>query len=152
MSEQADEINSYIREKKTILDYLLLVGGWSVSCISLAIVGLISYWAIKIPEKNVNNLPIINAISGDIRVEPVNPGGKSFNDENLAIYKDLENGSKIPQKSNIILNETDQNFVNLRKEIKINELRKGDNKDLSSAIEDALKEVVNNVEENNRSY
>ena len=76
MSERADNITSYTVEKKTALDYLLLVGGWMVSCVSLVIIGLIVYWAIKIPEKNVNNLPIINAIKGSIRVEPVNPGEK----------------------------------------------------------------------------
>ena len=100
---------------------MLIVGGWFVSCISLVIIGLIAYWAIKIPEKNVNNLPIINAIKGDIRIEPVDPGGKSFNDENLSIYKNLENAPIIPKKSDIILNETDRNFVNLREEIKTKE-------------------------------
>ena len=118
-----------------------------VSCISLVIIGLIAYWAIKIPEKNVNNLPIINAIKGDIRVEPVNPGGKSFNDEDLSIYKNLENVPKIPEKNQIILNKTDQNFVNLREEIKVNELDESDKKDLSLAIEDALNEVVNSTQE-----
>ena len=88
------------------------------------IIGLIAYWAIKIPEKNINNLPIINAMQGEIRVEPDEPGGKLFHDENLSIYKNLENGSKIPEKNDIILNKADQNFVNIRKEIKINELSK----------------------------
>jgi len=147
MSEQAGEITSYTVDKKTTLDYFLIVGGWLVSCISLVIIGLIAYWAIKIPEKNVNNLPIINAIKGDIRVEPVNPGGKSFNDQNLSIYKNLENTPKIPEKSDIILNKADQNFVKLREEIKTNELSKSDKKDLSLAIEDALKEVINTVQE-----
>ena len=68
MSEQASEIISYNTEKRTTLDYFLLVGGWFVSCISLGMVGLIAYWAIKIPEKNVNSLPIINAIRGDSEV------------------------------------------------------------------------------------
>ena len=150
MIEQADDIKSYTEEKKTTLDYLLLVGGWIVSSISLLLIVLIAYWAIKIPEKNVNNLPIINAIKGDIRVEPANPGGKSFDDEDLSIYKSLENAPKIPEKSAIILNKTDQNFVNLRKEIKTIELGKSDKKDLSLAIEDALKEVVNNEQEMNK--
>ncbi|MDC3087316.1 hypothetical protein OA343_02195 [Paracoccaceae bacterium] len=118
-----------------------------VSCISLVTIGLIAYWAIKIPEKNVNNLPIINAIKGDIRTEPVNPGGKLFNDENLSIYKNLENAPSIPKKSDINLNETDQNFVNLREEIRTNELSKSEKKDLSLAIEDALNEVVNSAQE-----
>ena len=52
MSEQAGNITSYIKEKKTTLDYLTLFGGWLVSCVSLVIIGLIAYWAIKIPEKN----------------------------------------------------------------------------------------------------
>ena len=150
MSEQAGDITSYTVYKKTILDYLLIVGGWLVSFLSLVIIGLIAYWAIKIPEKNVNNLPIINAIKGDIRTEPVNPGGKLFNDENLSIYKNLENAPSIPKKSDINLNETDQNFVNLREEIKTNELSKSDKKDLSLAIEDALNEVVNSVLETNQ--
>ena len=148
MSEQAGDITSFTAEKKTPLDYLLLVGGWLVSFISLVIIGLIAYWAIKIPEKNVNNLPIINAIKGDIRVEPVNPGGKSFDDKDLTIYKNLDNGPKLPEKRDIILNKADQNTANLQKKIKINENGKSDKKDLSLAIENALKEVVNNVEEN----
>ena len=147
MNEQAGDITSFSAEKKTPLDYLLLVGGWLVSCISLVIIGLIAYWAIKIPEKSVNNLPIINAIKGDIRVEPVNPGGKSFDDKDLSIYKNLDNGPRLPEKSEIILNKADQNTANLRKEIKINENGKSDKKDLTLAIENALKEVVNNVEE-----
>ena len=114
------------------------------------IVGLIAYWAIKIPEKNVNSLPIINAIKGDIRVEPVNPGGKSFDDEDLSIYNNLENTPKIPKKTDIILNKTDQKFANLREEIRNNELSKSDKKDLSSAIEDALKEVVKSAQENDQ--
>ena len=64
----------------------------------MVIIGLIIYWAIKIPEKNVNNLPIINALKGDIRVEPDDPGGKLFDEEDLSIYKNLDNGSKIPKK------------------------------------------------------
>ena len=147
MSKQAGDITTYSIDKKTTLDYLLIVGGWLVSFVSLVIIGLIAYWAIKIPEKNVNNLPIINAIKGDIRVEPVNPGGKSFNDEDLSIYKNLENVPKIPEKSDIILNKADQKFVNLREEIKINELSQSDKKDLSLAIEDALNEVVNSAQE-----
>ena len=147
MSKQAGDITSYNGDKKTKLDYLLIVGGWLVSCISLVTVGLIAYWAIKIPEKNVNSLPIINAIKGDIRIEPINPGGKSFNDENLSIYKNLENAPIIPKKSDINLNKTDRNFVSLREEIKTNKLTKSDKKDLSSAIEDALNEVVNSVQE-----
>ena len=143
MSEQAGDITSYNRDKRTILDYLLLAGGWLLSCISLVIIGLITYWAIKIPEKNVNSLPIINAIKGNIRVEPTEPGGKSFNDKNLSIYNNLENGPKIPQKNEIILNKPDQNSVNLRKDIKTNELIDGGQKDLTSAIEAALRKVVN---------
>ena len=147
MSKQAGDITTYNGDKKTTLDYLLIVGGWLVSFISLVIIGLIAYWAIKIPEKSVNNLPIINALKGDIRIQPVNPGGKSFNDENLSIYKNLENASSIPEKSGIILNKSDRNFANLREEIKTNELSKSDKKDLSLAIEDALNEVVNSAQE-----
>ncbi len=149
MSEQAHDITSYTTEKKTTLDYLFLVGGWLVSCFSLVIIGLISYWAIKIPEKNVNNLPIINALKGDIRVIPDDPGGKSFDEEDLSIYKNLESGSKMPEKDEIILNSSDQNLVNLRKEIKINELNNGDQKNLTLAIEDALRELVDSNEEKN---
>ena len=147
MSKQAGDITTYNVDKRTTLDYFLIVGGWFVSCISLVIIGLIAYWAIKIPEKNVNNLPIINAIKGDIREEPVNPGGRSFNDEDLSIYKDLENAPKIPEKRDIILNKSDQHLVSPRKEIIVNELRKSDKKDLSLAIEDALEVVVNSVKE-----
>ena len=107
MNEQAGDITSFSAEKKTPLDYLLLVGGWLVSCISIVVIVLIAYWAIKIPEKNVNNLPIINAIKGDIRVEPLNPGGKSFDDEDLSIYNNLDNGPKLPEKREIILNEAE---------------------------------------------
>ena len=71
MSEQAADIISYNSENKSTLDYILLIGGWFVSCISLVIICLIAYWAIKIPENSINKLPIINAIKGDLRVEPV---------------------------------------------------------------------------------
>ncbi|MDC3092471.1 hypothetical protein OA410_00560 [Paracoccaceae bacterium] len=147
MSEQAHEITSYTTEKKTTLDYLSLVGGWLVSCFSLVIIGLISYWAIKIPEKNVNNLPIINALKGDIRVVPDDAGGKLFEEEDLSIYKNLESDPKMPEKNEIILNNSNQNLVNLRKEIKVNEFNNGDQKNLTLAIEDALREVVNSNEE-----
>ena len=147
MNEQAGDITSFTAEKKTPLEYLILVGGWLVSCISLVIIGLIAYWAIKIPEKNVNNLPIINAIKGDIRIEPVNPGGKSFDDKDLSIYKNLDNGPRLPERSKIILDKADENTANLRKDIKIDENGKSDEKDITLAIENALKEVVNNVEE-----
>ena len=149
MSEQANDITSYSIEKKTALDYLFLVGGWLVSCFSLVTIGLISYWAIKIPEKNVNNLPIINALNGDIRVEPDDPGGKLFDEEDLSIYKNLESDPKTPEKNEIILNNSDQNLVNIGKEIKANELSRGDQKNLTLAIEDALREVVNSNEEKN---
>ena len=149
MSEQANDITSYSTEKKTALDYLFLVGGWLVSFFSLVTIGLISYWAIKIPEKNVNNLPIINALNGDIRVEPDDPGGKLFDEEDLSIYKNLESDPKTPEKKEIILNNSDQNLVNLRKEIKVNKLSRGDQKNLTLAIEDALREVVNSNEEKN---
>ena len=149
MSEQAHEITSYTTEKKTSLDYLFLVGGWLVSCFSLVIIGLISYWAIKIPEKTINSLPIINALKGDIRIEPDDPGGKLFDEEDLSIYQNLESDPRMPEKNEIILKNSDQNFVNLRKEIKVNELSKDDKKNLTSAIENALKEVVNSNEEKN---
>ena len=149
MSEQAHNITSYTVEKKTTLDYLVLVGGWLVSCFSLAIIVLISYWAIKIPEKSVNNLPIINALKGDIRVEPDDPGGKLFDEEDLSIYQNLESDPNVPKKNEIILKNSDQNFVSLRKEIKVNELSKGDQKNFTSAIEDALREVMNSNQEKN---
>ena len=113
MSEQAADIESYNSEKRTTLNYILWVGGWFVSCISLAIICLIAYWAIRIPENNINKLPIINAIKGDIRVEPARPGGKSFNDEDLSIYKSLENSPIIPQKNEIMLNKAHQK-INLK--------------------------------------
>ena len=47
------------------------------------------------------------------------------------------------------MNNSDQNLVNLRKEIKVNELNKGDQKNLNLAIEDALREVVNSNDEKN---
>ena len=128
---------------------MFLVGGWLVSFFSLVTIGLISYWAIKIPEKSVNNLPIINALNGDIRVEPDDPGGKLFDEEDLSIYKNLESDPKTPEKKEIILNNSDQNLVNLRKEIKVNKLNRGDQKNLTLAIEDALREVVNSNEEKN---
>ena len=116
------------------------------------LIGLIAYWGIKIPEKNINNLPIIHAITGDLRVEPIEPGGKSFNDENLSIYKNLENGSKVPEKRNIILNKSEQGFVNLGEELNINHRTEYSNKGLTSAIEDALKEVVNdNIKKDRKS-
>ena len=149
MSDQAHDIASYTTEKKSTLDYLLVIGGWFVSFFSLIIIVLISYWAIKIPEKSVNNLPIINALKGDIRVEPDDPGGKLFEEEDLSIYQNLDSDPKVPEKDKIILKNSDQNFVNLRKEITVNELIKGDQKNLTSAIEDALKEVVNSNEEKN---
>ena len=117
MSEQADDITSYTSDRKSILDYIFIVGSWLVSCISLVVIGLIAYWAIKIPEKNINNLPIINAMQGEIRIEPDEPGGKSFHDEGLSIYKNLENGSKILDKNDIILDKADQDFVNLQFEV-----------------------------------
>ena len=143
MSEQADDITSYTSDRKTTLDYIFFVGSWFVSFVSLVIIGLIAYWAIKIPEKNINNLPIINAIQGEIRVEPDEPGGKLFHDESLSIYKNLENGNKILDKNDITLNKDDKNFGNLRKEVKSNEFSKDDQKDLTVAIEEALEEVVN---------
>ena len=149
MSEQAHDIASYTTEKKTTLEYLLLVGGWFVSFFSLVIIVLISYWAIKIPEKSVNNLPIINALKGDIRVEPDDPGGKLFEEEDLSIYLNLDSDPKLPEKDKIVLKNSDQNFVNLRKEITVNELINGDQKNLTSAIEDALKKVVNSNEGKN---
>ena len=142
MSEQADDITSYTSDRKSILDYIFIVGSWFLSCISLVVIGLIAYWAIKIPEKSINNLPIINAMQGEIRIEPDEPGGKSFHDEGLSIYKNLENGSKILDKNDIMLNKADQNSANLRTEIKSNELPKDDQKDLTIAIEEALEEVV----------
>ena len=152
MSEQAADIISYNSEKKTTSDYILLIGGWLVSCISLAIICLIAYWAIKIPENNINKLPIINAIKGDLRVEPDKPGGKSFNDEDLSIYKNLENSPTISQKNEIMLNKTDENLTNLRKEIKTKEFEEGDQKNFTLAIEDALKQVVSgDVDENGLS-
>ena len=145
MSEQADDITSYTSDRKTTLDYIFFVGSWLVSFVSLVIIGLIAYWAIKIPEKNINNLPIINAIQGEIRVEPDQPGGKLFHDESLSIYKNLENGNKILDKNDITLNKDDQDFGNLRKEVKSNEFSKDDQKDLTIAIEEALEEVVNST-------
>ena len=149
MSEQANDITSYSTEKKTALDHFFLVGGWLVSFFSLVTIGLISYWAIKIPEKNVNNLPIINALNGDIRVEPDDPGGKLFDEEDLSIYKNLESDPKTPEKNEIILNNSNQNLANIGKEIKANELSRGDQKNLTLAIEDALREVVNSNDEKN---
>ena len=55
----------------------------------------------------------------------------------------------MPEKNEIILKNSDQNFVNLREEIKANELSNGDQKNLTLAIEDALREIVNSDEEKN---
>ncbi len=142
MSEQAEDGQSYIKEKRPGIKYILEIGGWLASCLSLMIIVLIAYWAIKIPEKNINNLPIIKAISGDIRFQPDNSGGKSFNNENLSIYKGLENKQKIPEKNDIVLKKADEDYTNLQIDIKKDQLNQNDEKDLSLAIEDALREVV----------
>lgn len=142
MSEQAGNIRSYNINKRTSVDYLLSLGGWLLSIFSLAIIALIAYWAIKIPEKNINNLPIINAISGDIRFVPDRSGGKSFPNEDLSIYKNLENSSNIARKEDIQLNKDSDNITNFEKKIKNEPDNKSYEKELSHVIEDAIREVI----------
>jgi hypothetical protein len=142
MSEQAEDGQSYIEEKRPRIKYIAEIVGWLTSCLSLIVIVLIAYWAIKIPEKNINNLPIIKAISGDIRFQPDNPGGKSFNNEDLSIYQGLENKQKIPEKNDIVLKKVNKNFADLQIDIKKLQPNGNDKQDISLAIEDALREVV----------
>lgn len=142
MSDQTGNIHGKSVENKTLFDYAITVGGWIVSFVSLIIVALITYWAIKIPEKDINNLPIINALGGDIRVEPDIAGGKKFSDDSLTIYKELEGAPTISKKSDIVLQPPEIDHINLKRDITSIKKNNLEDADFSLAIEDAVRKVI----------
>ena len=62
MSQQLGDLEEGLKDKKSVLEIFSSMTSLIGSFLSILLVILIVYWAIKIPEKNVNDLPIINAI------------------------------------------------------------------------------------------
>ena len=106
MSQQLGDLEEGLKDKKSFLEILRFSGSFVGSLLSIILIVLIVYWAIKIPEKNINNLPIINAIKGEIKSLPIDPGGKEFPNEKLSIYENIDGKKAIEKKEEIIINNS----------------------------------------------
>ena len=114
------------------------------SFLSILLVILIVYWAIKIPEKNINDLPIINAIKGEIKSLPIEPGGKEFPNEKLSIYEGIDGKKEIEKKDEIkVENSVSVSHTKLKQEI-----RKINKKDTGMvSLSDAINSVIKQYSE-----
>ena len=98
MSQQLGDLEERLRDRRSFLETLRFLTSLICSFLSIFLVILIIYWAIKIPEKNINDLPIINAIKGEIKSLPVVPGGKVFPNEKLSIYESIDGKKRLRKR------------------------------------------------------
>ena len=144
MSERLGDLEDGIRDRKSFLEILRFSTSFIGSFLSILLVILIVYWAIKIPEKNINDLPIINAIKGEIKSLPIEPGGKEFPNEKLSIYEGIDGKKEIEKKDEIkVENSVSVSHTKLKQEI-----RKINKKDTGMvSLSDAINSVIKQYSE-----
>ena len=141
MSEQLGDLEDGIRDRKSFLEILRFSTSFIGSFFSILLVILIVYWAIKIPEKNINDLPIINAIKGEIKSLPIEPGGKEFINEKLSIYEGIDGKKEIEKKDEITVeNSVSVSHINLKQEIRKNIKKDTEPVSLNDAINSVIKQ------------
>ena len=141
MNQHLGELEQGIEDRKSFFEALQFVTGFIGTVLSVSVVVLIIYWAIKIPEKNINDLPIINAIKGDIRTLPNEPGGKDFPNESLAIYENIDGQKDIEGKSEIVVQSpVSRTHRDLKTEIRGDIREEEELVNLNDAIDSAIKQ------------
>jgi len=65
--------------------------GFGALC-SLVFVALISVWTYKLGQRDSMAVPIVQAMAGDVRVRPENPGGRQVPHQGLAVNEVLNGG------------------------------------------------------------
>ena len=101
MTQQLGDLEEGLKERKSSIEMIRSMTSFLASLLSIFLVILIVYWAIKIPEKNINDLPIVNAIKGEIKSLPAEPGGKEFPNEKLSIYESIDGKIEIEGQNEI---------------------------------------------------
>ena len=152
MSQQLGDLEEGLRDRKSFLEVLRFSTSFIGSFLSIFLVILIVYWAIKIPEKNINDLPIINAIKGEIKSLPIEPGGKQFPNQKLSIYEGIDGEKEIEKKDEIkVENSVSVSHIKLKQEIRKNNKKDTEMVSLSDAINSVIKqysEEENQIEVN----
>ena len=141
MSQQLGDLEEGLKDRKSFIEVLRFVMSSIGSFLSLFLVILIVYWAVKIPEKNINDLPIINAIEGKIKSLPGDPGGKEFPNEKLTIYESMVGKKEIEKKDEItIQNSAQASNKNPKQEIGRNIKKDVGLASLNEAINSAIRQ------------
>ena len=141
MSQQFGDLEEQLRDRKSLLEIWRSMISFIGSILSIFLVILIVYWAIKIPEKNINDLPIINALKGEIKSLPIEPGGKEFPNEKLSIYEVMGGKKEIEKKHEInVENSVSESHTDLKQEIRKNVKKDIETVSLNEAINSAIKQ------------
>ncbi len=141
MSQQLGDLEEGPRDRRSFLEMSRSMMSFIGSILSVFLVILIVYWAVKIPEKNINDLPIINALKGEIKSLPIEPGGKEFPNERLSIYEGLGGKKEIEKKYEITVeNSVSESHADLKEEIRKNIKTGSETATLNEAINSVIKQ------------
>lgn len=86
---------------------------WGGGLLSLALIGGLSFWAYKLVVRDVTGIPVVQAVSGPMRVAPENPGGISAENQGLSVTQvAAESTIDLPEQvtlapSSVALSEND---------------------------------------------
>ena len=73
--------------------FFALAFRWMGGAVSLALVALILIWVYRLGVRDAQELPVIKARLDPARVRPVEPGGREFANQGLAVNSVLSGGA-----------------------------------------------------------
>ncbi|MGL4234728.1 SPOR domain-containing protein [Tabrizicola sp.] len=79
--------------------YINIAGGLA----SLALVIGLGFWGYKLAVRDVNGVPVIQAMDGPMRISPVDPGGEIADHQGLAVNNVAEVGTAAPSPERLVL-------------------------------------------------
>lgn len=79
------------------------VTNWAGAAISLALVAGIGVWGYKVIARDVSGVPIVQAMSGPMRVAPTDPGGTLADHQGLAVNAVAGNGAAAAPADKLML-------------------------------------------------
>ena len=70
---------------------------------SLALLAGVGIWGYKLMVRDVSGVPVVRALEGPMRIQPVDPGGEQADHQGLAVNAIAANGSAAPTADRLLL-------------------------------------------------
>lgn len=103
MSDQAFDGADHHREHGREAGILTSATGWLGALLSVALVAGLGVWSYQLTMRDVNDVPVIRAMKGPLRITPDDPGGELAEHRGLAVNNVQAEGGVAPVAERVVL-------------------------------------------------